>query len=237
MLKHAKQSLVYTAIFCLGYFIACGGGGTVQSTSAGGGPTPTGTVPQMVSSDWRPVALAQSGTGVQSALAALLWSAGFSARSKATITNPSAVGQSYESDCAVTYLGGGGSPGIHRGLYSGLLSIPYRYADWEPCSGIEWLASVGADENGNPQGYPVVLDGTINTLVAYGTFVSGNRWRCVDTTNTTALSDGSVVRAYYDLAHDAIILGSGTTQLSLMCSITIPSGDDVMEVHVQWLKS
>jgi hypothetical protein len=188
----------------------------------------------MVSSDWRPVALAQSSTGVQSALAALLWGAGFSARSKATITNPSAVGQSYESDCANTM---GPSPGIHGGRYSGLLSITYRYADWEPCSALEWLTSVGADENGNPQGYPIVLDGTINTLVAYGTFVSGNRFRCVDTTNTTALSDGSVVRAYYDLAHDAIILGSGTTQLSPTCSITIPSGDDVMEVHVQWLKS
>lgn len=101
----------------------------------------------------------------------------------------------------------------------------------------ENLASVGSKENGIQQGYPIIFDGTINTLVVYGIFASGTRFRCVDITNTSPISDGAFVRAYYDLAHDAIILGSGTTQLSPTCSITIPPGDDVSEIHVQWLKS
>jgi len=232
MLKYAKECFVYTAIFCLGYLVACSGGGTVSSSSSVGGTSPTGTIPQMISSDWRPVGLAQSSTNVHSAMAAFLLRADFSARSKASITNPSAVAQSYESDCGTT------SPGIHSTFgNSGLLSMIYKYALWSPCFDLEWLTSVGGDENGIPQGYPIVLAGTINTLVMYGTFVSGKRFECVDTTDTSALSDGSFVRAYYDLANNSVILGSGTTQLSPTCSISIPSGDDVVEIHVQWLKS
>lgn len=124
----------------------------------------------------------------------------------------------------------------HSGI-QGLLSMTHAYAYWAPCSALELLTSVGGDENGIPQGYPIVLDGTINTLVMYGTFVSGKRFECVDTTDTSPLSDSSFVRAYYDLTHDAVILGSGTTQLLPTCNITIPSGDDVEEIHVQWLKS
>lgn len=111
------------------------------------------------------------------------------------------------------------------------------YATFGACEQPQPLTSVGMDENGIPQGYPVILDGTINTLAVYGTFVSGNRFRCVDTANTSSLLDGSFVRAYYDLARDAIILGSGSTQLQPTCSISVPSGDDVSEIHVQWLKS
>lgn len=235
MPRNAKESLVYTAIFCLGYLIGCGGGGTVMSSSPGGGSTPTGTIPQMVSTDLRPIALARGSTNSHSAMAAFLLGAAFSARSKATINNPSPVAQSYESDCAPT----GGQPvGIHATFgNSGLLSMTYAYALWAPCSALEFLTSVGGDENGVPRGYPIVLDGTINTLVMYGTFLSGKRFECVDTTDTSPLSDGSFVRAYYDLANDAVILGSGTTQLSPTCSISIPSGDDVVEIHVQWLKS
>lgn len=235
MRRYAKESLIYTAIFCLGYLMACGGGSTIMSGSPGGGIAPTGTIPQMMSSDLRPIALVQSSTNARSVMAAFLSGASFSARSKASINNPSPVGQSYESDCAPT---GAKGVGIHSAFgNSGLLSMTYAYAYWAPCSDLEWLTSVGGDENGNPQGYPIVLDGTINTLVMYGTFVSGKRFECTDTTDTSPLSDGSFVRAYYDLAHDAVILGSGTIQLSPTCSISVPSGDDVIEIHVQWLKS
>jgi len=236
MSKYVRESLVYTAVFGLGYLIACGGGSTVTgNSSGGGGNTSNVTIPQMMSSDWRPVGLARSSSNVRSGMLAFLLGAGFSARSKATITNPSAVAQSYESDCVP---GGVASPGIHsRFGTSGLISMAYVFSIINDCVDFEWLNSVGGDENGNPQGYPIVLDGTINTLVMYGTFASGKRFECVDTTDTTPLPDGSFVRAYYDLAHDAIILGSGTTQLAPTCSISIPSGDDVVEIHVQWLKS
>lgn len=129
----------------------------------------------MVSSDLRPTALAQSSTNVHSTMAASLIGTGFSARSKASITSPSAVAQSYESDCAPI---AGKTPGIHATFgNSGLLSMTYAYALWAPCSSLESLNSVGGDENGTPQGYPIVLDGTINTLVMYGAFVSGKEIR------------------------------------------------------------
>jgi len=233
--KCGKESLIYTVIFCLGYLFGCGGGSVMSSSPSGGGSTTASTIPQMVSKASRPIALAQSSTGTHTGMAAFLLGTGFTARSKVSISNPSAVAQSYESDCAPTVAN---PPGIHATFgNSGLLSMIYAYAFWSPCSLLEHLNSVGGDENGTPQGYPIVLDGTINTLVMYGTFVSGKRFECVDTTDTTPLSDGSFVRAYYDLANDSVILGSGTTQLSPTCSISIPSGDDVVEIHVQWLKS
>jgi hypothetical protein len=185
----------------------------------------------------RPVALMPSGNNGHSGFAAALWGAS-SASPNATIANPSAVAQSYESDCRNFSTANAPYVGIHAAFgNSGLISMTYAYATWGACIQSQALTLVGGDENGVPQGYPVVQDGTINTLVVYGTFVSGSRFRCVDTRNTSPLSDGSFVRAYYDLAHDAVILGSGTTQLLPTCSISIPSGDDVIEIHVQWLKS
>lgn len=234
MRQYARESVICTMMFCLGYLVACQTGSTVTKNSSGGNNS-NGTITQMmIGRGFRPVALTQASTNGPSAFAAALWSAN-SVHPNTTISNPSAVAQSYESDCGNT---GGTNPGIHSTFgSSGFLSVTYSYALWGPCSALTQLSSVGADENGNPRGYPVVLDGTINTLVMYGTFVSGKRFECVDTTNTTPLSDGSSVRAYYDLAHDAVILGSGTTQLSPTCNISIPSGDDVIEIHVQWLKS
>ena len=232
MRQYARESVICTVMFCLGYLVACQSGSSVTKGSSGNNSN--GTIAQiMMGRGFRPVALTQKGSNGQAAFAAALW--GAISHPNATSVNPSAVAQSYESDCGNT---GGASPGIHSTFgTSGLLSVTYAYAFWGPCDLLTQLTSVGADENGNPQGYPVVLDGTINTLVMYGTFVSGKRFECVDTTNTTAISDGSVVRAYYDLAHDAVILGSGTTQLAPTCNISIPSGDDVIEIHVQWLKS
>jgi hypothetical protein len=235
MRSYGRESLVYTAVFCLGYLVACGSGGGTGGSSSGGNTA--GSIREMVSSDLRPVSIVQSSTGVQSAMAAFLPFMG-KARRALTITNPSAVGQSYESDCRNFGPVSGPWTSIHAAWgNSGLISMQYAYATFGACGQAQPLSSVGSDENGNPQGYPVVLDGTINTLAVYGTFASGKRFECVDTTNTSPLSDGSFVRAYYDLAHDAIILGSGTNQLAPTCSITIPSGDDVSEIHVQWLKS
>jgi hypothetical protein len=115
---------------------------------------------------------------------------------------------------------------------SGLVKINFRNGDI--CTTV--LPSVGADETVRPLGFPVILQGTINNLAVYGNFVSGNRFRCLDTTNTNVLQDNTFVRAYYDLAHDAVILGSGTSQLSVTCSISIPAGDDVQSLTVQWIK-
>lgn len=149
---------------------------------------------------------------------------------EAAIANPSQLAQSYESLCDAY----GNSSSIHAGLgNSGL--VPLNFLGGNICQPV--LSSVGADEGGKPNGFPVVLSGTINTLVVYGRFASGNHFRCLDTTNVAALMDGAFVRAYYDLAHDAVVLGSGTTQLPVTCSITIPAGDDVQHLEVQWLKS
>jgi hypothetical protein len=235
MRSYGRESLVYTAVFCLGYLVACGSGGGTGGSSSGGNTA--GSIRQMVSSDLRPVSIVQGSTVVQSAMAAFLPSMG-KARPALTIANPSAVGQSYESDCHNFGPVSGPFTSIHAAWgNTGLISMQYAYATFGACEQAQPLPSVGSDENGNPQGYPIVLDGTSNTLAVYGTFASGKRFECVDTTNTSPLSDGSFVRAYYDLAHDAIILGSGTTQLAPTCSVTIPSGDDVSEIHVQWLKS
>jgi len=230
MRRYAKETLSYIVVFCLGYLVACQGGSTGTSAN------PTGAVRQMVTSDRRPVALVQSSTNLHPALAAVLFGTR-SVRPNATIANPSPVGQSYESDCSNFSSSGVTWGGIHAAFgNSGLVSIRYAYGQSGSCL-TQAINSVGDDESGTPQGYPIILDGTINTLAVYGTFVSGNRFRCVDTTNSSPLSDGSFARAYYDLSHDAVILGSGTTQLSPTCSISIPSGDDVLEIHVQWLKS
>jgi hypothetical protein len=189
----------------------------------------------MFTSNYRQTAIVQSGAKLQSAMAALLGGAGW-ARPQVSIDNPSAVGQSYESVCRDFSNGTGTNWGALHTVdgNSGLVSMEYGYMTG--CQEAP-LPSVGSDENGIQQGYPIILDGTINTLAVYEFFVSGTRFRCVDTVNTSPVSDGSFVRAYHDLAHDAIILGSGSTQLSPTCSIIIPPGDDVSEIHVQWLKS
>jgi hypothetical protein len=96
MRSYGRESLVYTAVFCLGYLVACGSGGGTGGSSSGGNTA--GSIRQMVSSDLRPVSIVQGSTVVQSAMAAFLPSMG-KARPALTIANPSAVGQSYESDC------------------------------------------------------------------------------------------------------------------------------------------
>jgi hypothetical protein len=234
MRKFAKESVIYTAVFCLGYLVAC------QSGSKSVVDTPTAAVPRMLNSNSRQAAIVQSGTNALPAMASLFGSGG-SAPLAVTIANPSAVSQSYESTCydfGNGSSGGGNVNSIHAFWgNSGLVSMNYAFGTFGACYQPQLFNTVGGDENGVPQGYPVIIDGTINTLVTYGGFVSGKKFRCVDTTNSSSISDGAFVRAYYDLAHDAIILGSGTTQLSPTCSISIPAGDDVLYIAVQWLKS
>lgn len=232
MSKYAKESLAYTAIFCLGYLVACGGGSAVLG--GGSGTFVNSTTPQMANSDLRPMSIVQSGTRVQPAIASLLRRS----TAKVTIPNPSDVGQSFESDCLDFGTFNGPFTSVHAAWgNSGLVSMTYKYGTFGACLQTQPLSSVGSDENGTPQGYPIIEDGTVNTLVVYGAFVSGTRFRCVDTLNTSGLSDGAFIRAYYDLAHDAVVLGSGTTQLLPTCNISIPAGDDVIELHAQWIKS
>lgn len=235
MRKAAKEWFAYATAVCLGYLIACGGGNTVMS----GGPS-AAVIPRMLSSNSRQAAIVQTSTTTLSTMASILATTP-SARAAAAIANPSAVSQSYESTCydfGDGSNGGGNVNAIHAFWgSSGLVSMNYAFGTFGACYQPQLLNSVGSDENGVPQGYPVILDGTINTLVVYGGFVSGKKFRCVDTTNTSPVSDGAFVRTYYDLAHDAIVLGSATTQLSPTCSISIPAGDDVLYLAVQWLKS
>jgi hypothetical protein len=192
----------------------------------------------MLNSTVRNTAIFPTNTGNQPVLASI-FGLGLLVHPNATITNPSGLGQSFESVCAA-WGSSGSLNSIHAAFgNSGLVSL--NFGD----SGIGAgglcteapLPSVGADENGKPTGFPIFLSGTINNLAVYGIFVSGNRFRCLDATNTAALQDNTFVRAYYDLAHDAIVIGSGTTQLSVTCTIPVPAGDDVQTVQVQWVKS
>jgi hypothetical protein len=193
----------------------------------------------MLNSTVRNTAIFPSNAGSQPVVASIF---GFlsPAHPDATITNPSDLGQSFEALC--TWQGANAS-GIHAQFgNSGLVPMLPARSDasigiQNYCSVSASIASVGADENGIPTGFPILLSGTINNLVAYGTFVSGNQFRRLDTTNTGTLQDNGFVRPYYDLAHDAVVLGSGTTQLSLMCSISVAPGDDIAEIQVQWIKS
>jgi hypothetical protein len=227
MIKHTKVYLAYSLVFCLGYLVACGNGQIGGSVIRN--PTLEFTTLRMLSSSLHRPAIFPSGVGTQPVIATMFEPQAFP---QVSISNPSQLGQSYESLCD-TY--GGLTPdSIHVSLgNSGLVSL--NFLGGNICSSV--LTSVGTDEGAIPKGFPVILAGSINTLVAYGTFVSGNRFRCIDATNINALPDNTFVRAYYDLARDAVILGSGTTQLQVTCSITIPAGDDVQHITVQWLKS
>lgn len=232
MSRITKASLAYSIVFAVGYFVAC----SSNSASGGGGNSSTLNL-RMLNSTVRRTAIFPTNTGRQPVLASLF---GMISRAipLATITNPSALGQSYETVCSA--YGSSFGTSIHATFgNSGLISMNFGTAGigaGNLCTGPP-LASVGADENGTPTGFPIFLAGTINSLVAYGTLVSGNRFRCIDTNNTDMLQDTTYVRAYYDLAHDAIVLGSGTTQLSVTCSITLAPGDDVQTIQVQWIKS
>ena len=225
MFKRAKECLTYTAIFALGYLASCGdrtiGGGT-----AGG---PSAAIPlRMLSSSLHRPAIFPSNTGNQLVLATALPLV----LPQATISNPSQIAQSYESLCDA--YGPSATHTIHAAFgSSGFVSL--NFLGGNLCDPV--LSSVGADEGSGPTGFPIILAGSVNTLVAYGTFASGSQFRCMDTTNVTPLPDNVFVRAYYDLAHDAIVLGSATTQLQVTCSIVIPPGDDVQHLTVQWLKS
>ena len=226
ILKRTRQYALYTLIFFLGYFVACGGGktGTSVRTVATGGLTL-----QMLSSSLHRPAIFPANTSKQPVLASLF---AIPISPDVTITNPSQLAQSYESLCDAYRSSDASS--LHAGLgNSGLVSL--NYLGGNICSGV--LSSVGADETGVEKGFPIILAGSVNTLVAYGLFKSGTPFRCMDTTNVAALSDNTFVRAYFDLSHDAVILGSGQTQLSVTCLINIPTGDDIAALTVQWLKS
>jgi hypothetical protein len=222
MSRFAKDSLAYTLVFFLGFLVACGG------SFMGGGPNnnASSSALRMLSSSSHRLAIFPTNTGNQPVLAGLF---GTQVTPEAAIANPSQLAQSYDSECDAF----GGSPGIHASLGNSEL-VEMNFRNGNLCTVV--VPTVGADETVRPLGFPVILQGTINNLVVYGNFVSGNRFRCLDTANTSVLQDNTFVRAYYDLAHDAVILGSGTSQLSVTCSISIPAGDDVQSITVQWIK-
>lgn len=221
MTNNAKQCLIYGFVFSFGYLFGCGGGGGTKSIFFGGGEAPPLRI--LSSSTHRP-AIFPTNTGTQPVLASMFAQAAPSAASQ--------LAQSFDSACDA-YSSTFGQ-GMHAALgNSGLLSLNFLRGNL--CETV--ISAVGADENGRPAGFPVILSGSVNTLVAYGTFVSGNRFRCLDQTHAGAVTDGVFVRAYYDLAHDGIIVGSGTNQLPVTCTISIPSGDDILNLTVQWLKS
>jgi hypothetical protein len=230
-MSRTKDSLAYAVIFAIWYFVACTG--TTHLVTKGQLSSP---IPRMLNSTVRNTAAFPAGTTTQPVLASIF---GFDLpRPNATITNPSDLAQSFEVSCTDWNWG---ATGLHAAFgNSGLVPIMPPRNDvsigvTNDCTAP--IASVGADENGNPTGFPIFDSGTINSLVAYGILVSGNKYRCLDTSNTSPLQDNTFVRPYYDLAHDAIVLGSGTTQLSLKCSVSIPAGDDVAEIKVEWVKS
>jgi hypothetical protein len=75
------------------------------------------------------------------------------------------------------------------------------------------------------------LRGAVQSVSTKG-FKCRDNGQEIPTTSERSVYD----RSGYEM-DDAIILGSGTKQLSPTCNISIPSGDDVSEIHVQWLKS
>jgi hypothetical protein len=224
MLKHAKECMAYSMMFCLGCLVSCGEG------KIGVGPVnvPVAAILRMLSSSLHRPAIFPTNTGNQPVLATMF---GGQVSPQVTVSNPSELAQSYESICDAYGPSAGGT--IHAALGStGIVSL--NFLGGNICDPI---AAVGADESSHPLGFPIILTGKVNTLVVYGSFASGTPFRCLDTTNVASLQDSAFVRAYYDLAHDAVFLGSGTTQLPVTCSIVIPPGDDVQHITVQWLKS
>ena len=229
-MKADKTWMTYVVVFAVGYFFACSNRpGTTKI------PNPSPAVSgRMLMSTVRGNAIFPTNTGNQPVLASIFGAA--SPHPDATIANPSVLAQSFESVCSAW----GPGQSLHAAFgNAGLVSLNFGAAGIGPgnlCAENP-ITSVGADENGSPTGFPIILSGTINDLAVYGILVSGNKFRCLDTNNTAQLQDNAFVRAYYDLAHDAIVMGSGTTQLAVTCSITVPPGDDVAQVQVQWIKS
>ena len=237
MRRLSKDSLAYALVFVIGYLVACNSNTTKNSTNPSGNSSAASA--RMLDSTVRNTAIFPTNTADQPVLASIF---GFSSpvHRNATISNPSDLGQSFEVICVVA-----NTSGQHAGIHavfgnSGFVTLTAPTASvgvnmFQDCT--TSIGSVGADENGSPSGFPILLSGTINSLVAYGTLLSGNHFRCLDTSNTSSVQDNTFVRPYYDLAHDAVILGSGTTQLALTCSVSIPPGDDVSQIKVQWIKS
>ena len=228
--KYLGDSLSYSVVFFLGYLVACSGGsgGNLGGIGPIGGAG--GSIPQrMHSSSLHRSVILPTNTS-QPVLASI-----FQVSPHIAISNPSQVAQSYDSRCdSYGVIASGVPDAIHNAFgNSGLVSLNFNNGNL--CRTV--LTSVGSDENGTPMGFPVIFDGTVNTLVAYGRFVSGKPFRCTDTANSSAVKDNSFLRAYYDLGHDAILVGNGSTQLSVTCSIAVPPGDDVQDLTVQWIKS
>jgi hypothetical protein len=87
----------------------------------------------------------------------------------------------------------------------------------------------------NP-GVAMFLDGTLTTLVATGVTVNGNQVRCNDVSTTVAVHDGDLVQPYFSIASNSVILGIGTNQLPFTCSLSVPQGDQVSALVVQFAK-
>ena len=234
MKRPTKDSLVYTLVLAIGYILGCSS--TVNRSSIGNlqrKPAPQ----RMLYSTVRSTAVFPTNTGIQPVLASI-FGVGFRAHPNVAIANPSDLGQSFELNCGWYPVSGIHATNGNSGLLPMLDANLYvGTSGTAGCGNATPITSVGADENGSPTGFPIFQSGTINSLVVWGVFLSGNRFRCLDTSNIFALQDGTFVRPYYDLAHDTVILGSGTTQLSLACPISIPAGDDVGAIVVQWVKS
>lgn len=146
---------------------------------------------------------------------------------------PSELGQSFETSCG--FQGGGGTvSGIHGKFgNTGFVPLP-------GCNQV--LTNIGDDISFVGQtGNLVILDGTITTIVSFGTFTqSSNQFRCI--TNTQGITpataaDGQLIRAYYKLDTNQVVLANGSVQYPISCVVTIPQGDDILALTVEWVKS
>jgi hypothetical protein len=87
----------------------------------------------------------------------------------------------------------------------------------------------------NP-GVPMFLSGTLTSLVVTGVSENGNQIRCSDLTTTAAVNDGDMVQPYLAIATNSVIMGIGTTQLPFTCNLSVPQGDQVNTLVVQFAK-
>jgi len=60
---------------------------------------------------------------------------------------------------------------------------------------------------------------------------------CRDTTSLTAVLNGASLLPYLRLSDNAVVIGSGTTQLASTCTVPITAGEDILGITVVYAKN
>lgn len=78
--------------------------------------------------------------------------------------------------------------------------------------------------------------GAMTDLVADVILTNNQDVSCVDKTDTVAVTDGQLVRAFFDPNTGKAFVGLNNTATSLGCTVTIPAGSTIKSIEIGWVK-